>query len=109
MDGSGFEPQWKLFVYTHLDWDRGPSSLLCKGYRAPSLEIKWPERGVYHPSRSGAEVEIRAELPSNPPSPYLRSMLEGKFYPFDPEFAVKKFYLLPVYGIKLKSILIKAL
>jgi len=43
MDGSSFEPQWKLFVYTHLDWDWGPSSLLCKGYRAPSLEVKWPE------------------------------------------------------------------
>lgn len=108
MDGSGFEPQWKLFIYTRLDWDWGPSSLLCKGYLAPSVEVKWPERGVYHQLRSGAEVEEWTELRSNLPSPYLRSMLEENFCLFDTEFVVKKTYLLPVNWIKLKSILIKA-
>jgi len=102
MDGLGFEPQWSP------DWDWSLSRLLCKGYRATSPEVKWPGREVYHPSRSGAEVEEWVELHSKPPSPYLRSMLEGNFYLFDTEFVIKKIYILPVYLIKLKSILIKA-
>lgn len=69
MDGSGFEPQWKLFFYTRLDWDWGQSSLLGKGCRAPSPEVKWPGREVYRPTQGGAEVEEWAELRSNPPSP----------------------------------------
>jgi hypothetical protein len=47
---------------TRPDRPWGPPSLLYDGYRVSFPVVKRPERGVYHPLPSTAEVKERVEL-----------------------------------------------
>jgi len=48
------EARFAASFHTYLPWD--PYSFVYSGYRVYFQGVKWPERGVYHPPQSKAEV-----------------------------------------------------
>jgi len=62
-DGQGIESRWRtIFFRTSADRPYGPPSLLYKRNRVSLPEVKWPGRGVDHPTPSSAEVEEKVQL-----------------------------------------------
>ena len=58
----GSNPGGREIFHTRPDRPRGPPSLLYNGYRVSFSGVKWPGRGVDHPSPSSAEVKERVKL-----------------------------------------------
>ena len=62
MEVRGTNPGGGEIFRTRPDRPWGPPSLLYDGYRVSFTVVKRPERGVYHPLASTAEVKERVEL-----------------------------------------------
>jgi hypothetical protein len=62
LDGPGIEPRFgRGFPYPSRP-ALGSPSLLYNGYRISFPGVKWPGRGVDHPSPSSAKFKERVEL-----------------------------------------------
>jgi hypothetical protein len=64
---NGSNPGKDEIIRTRPDWPWGPLSLSYNGYQVSFPEVERPERGVYHPSESSAQV-------TSTPPPGLRGL-----------------------------------
>jgi hypothetical protein len=62
LDGPGTESRWGRDIPQPSKPVLGPPSLLYNGYRVSFPGVKWPGRGVDHPTPFSAEVKERVEL-----------------------------------------------
>jgi hypothetical protein len=78
LEVSGFEPRWWARDFLFSKTSR-PTSVLCIGYRGSLPAVKWPARGVDHPTPSSAEGKNEWNYTSTPPL-WLHGMLHGDIY-----------------------------